>query len=262
MAAKNLTEGLETRAEEPTGSSSEGRPEASVSVGLDANISSEKIADIMSRLSEGCRVMKDFAWQFPLDSSSNKLDVATAGFQSFYDGIAMLSSAAGQGRRASSCEVSEILSPLESDLVGILQFCLDMYTGGVRKVFTARIKFAVLKLRALSPKFRSLMRWEELPWGDETMPQEEKDSRKEQDAKTQEQEPEHNSRWLSAQHEEADFRLAWELQTQEVKAAKAQAEEQRRAARPDTGRSSPQPSRVRRSMSHLLGLDLSRSRVQ
>jgi len=176
---------------------------------------------IKQQLVHGYRVMKSFSWEFPHDPLGTKLDEATAGFQSFHDGITALTTPTG--RASVGADLSACFTEFEGDWKNLMHFLLSMYNSGVRTTYTLRIKFTVVNLRSFAPAFRSLMPWESLPWGSEPMPEDEAREQEEQRLAKEEKEARRKQR------EEEDFRLACELQAKEE--AQVQAEEEVRMRR-------------------------------
>lgn len=160
-----------------------------------------KLSSSREQLLWGCHVMEEFGWKFPCDPLSNRMDDATEGFQSFCEGVTGLSNASD--KTCTRNDIALILAELDSKWHNILEFLLGMHASGIRCTCAARIKFVVVKLRYFSQKFQSLRSWRDLPWSEEPMPEEE--------AKAEAYE-----RWTKTCREEADFRLAWEMQAREV----------------------------------------------
>eukprot|EP00930_Biecheleria_cincta_P048663 TRINITY_DN33944_c0_g1_i1.p1 TRINITY_DN33944_c0_g1~~TRINITY_DN33944_c0_g1_i1.p1 ORF type:complete len:323 (+),score=72.05 TRINITY_DN33944_c0_g1_i1:72-1040(+) len=180
-------------------------PEAKIVM---SQAAASKLSSSREQLLQGCRVMEKFGWRFPCDPLSNRMDDATEGFQSFCEGVTGLSNASG--KICTRNEIALVLAELDPKWHNVLEFLLGMYTSGIRCTYAARIKFVVVKLRYFSRQFQNLKSWRDLPWSDEPMPEEE--------AKTEAYE-----RWTQSCREEADFRLAWEMQAREV--ARFEAEE-------------------------------------
>jgi len=177
-----------------------------------------KSAGIKQQLESGCSVMRRFGWEFPRDPVSTKLDEATAGFQSFFEGITVLTTPTG--RASVGPDLSMVFADVQDDWANILQFLLSMYSSGVRTTYTSRIRFVVVNLRAFSPAFRALMHWRSLPWGQEPMPAEEVKEEEERECR----------RHL----EEGDHRLARELQAEEEARVRAEEEATRRFVEEDS----------------------------
>lgn len=166
---------------------------------------SSKLSSSREQLLQGCRVMEEFGWKFPCDPLSQRMDDATEGFQSFCEGVTGLSKLSG--KTCARSDIALVLAELDSRWPKILEFLLGMYTSGIRCTYAARIKFVVVKLRHFSQTFQNLTRWGDLPWSEDPMPEEEAKKKAEKDA---------YERWTRSCREEADFRLAWEMQAREV----------------------------------------------
>jgi len=176
----------------------------------------EKPVTIKQQLDTGSSVMRKFGWEFPHDPLGTKLDEATAGFQSFFEGITALTTTTG--RASVGPELSAVFADLQEDWANILQFLLSMYNSGVRTTYTSRIRFVVINLRSFSTAFRALMPWRSLPWGQEPLPPEEAKEEEERRKAAEEEEDRRH-------REEEDLRLAPTLQEEEetqVRAEEAQ----------------------------------------
>jgi len=110
--------------------------------------------DPQERMNVGLEVMKSFDFRFPRDPLGTKLDDATRGFQSFFDGVTWCY--AGWGKELLG---TQGLGPYETYGKGILDFCVSMYETPGRAAFKGRTKFVVLKLAELSPAFAQEVRW-------------------------------------------------------------------------------------------------------
>jgi len=124
----------------------------------------EKKPEVERLLTVGRTIMRQFDWQFPDDPLGTKLDQATQGFQSFFDGVTRLTTSTGKA--SLEVGVSEFLQSFQSDWPGILQFSVSMYRSGKRNVYRSRIKFVVVKLREMAPGFGEVLANLEggLPW--------------------------------------------------------------------------------------------------
>jgi len=143
---------------------------------------------IRQQLAHGCRVLEGFGWRFPHDPLGTKLDDATEGFRSLFQGVTALTTPAGMALVGG--DAGQALVELEGKWNELLQFLLSMYSSGVRGAYSARIRFVVVSLRRFSAEFRGLTPWRSLPWGHEPLP-------------------------AAEAAEEEDRRLASELQSQE-----------------------------------------------
>jgi len=115
-------------------------------------------------LSAGRDVMRQFDWQFPDDPLGTKLDKATEGFQSFFDGVTRLTTPTGKA--SLDVEVCELLRSFQQEWPLILRFAVSMYRSGKRNAYRSRIKFVVVKLREMAPEFGEVVAQLEggMPW--------------------------------------------------------------------------------------------------
>mmetsp|Transcript_96266 Transcript_96266/g.214466 ORF Transcript_96266/g.214466 Transcript_96266/m.214466 type:complete len:393 (+) Transcript_96266:109-1287(+) len=135
--------------------------ESVVTPRLDAPEGLEERRDAKQQLAVGRDVMRHFGWEFPHDPLGTKLDTATEGFMRFLDGVTLLT----RGGKASSKDFdASVLDDFEGQWPDILRFLLSMHESGTRNTYRSRIKFVVLKLKELSPGFRTAAASLSLPW--------------------------------------------------------------------------------------------------
>jgi len=200
----------------------DGEPEGALCPALQRMEGPKKHLNIKQQLLNGCKVMKKFEWEFPHDPLGTKLDEATGGFQSFFEGVTALTTTSGKA--SVDGDIDAVLAEFEDHWSGILRFLLSMHGSGVRITYTARIKFVVVNLRSFSLTFRQLTPWASLPWGHEPMPAEEAL----EEAKSQEEKARRREE-AKQQCEANDHRLACELQAQEEARHRAEEEDARLA---------------------------------
>jgi len=176
---------------------------------------------IHERMARGRAVLEGFGWAFPRDPTGTRGDEATAGFMLLFEAVTLLST--GSGLASVGGEPSAVLAGWEEDLANLLHFLLSMYTSGVRRTYSGRIRFVVVRLRALAPAFRELAPWASLPWGHEEMPKEEAEAEARVLEDLQRQRAE----------EAEDERLARMLQEEEEKEALAREKVRRERAQED-----------------------------
>jgi len=175
---------------------------------------------IRERLAEGKKVLESFGWEFP---ARLQLDDATAGFMLIFDAVSSISRAPPRPLPAGAEDPLEALAELEGAWAGLLQFLVSMYTSGIKRTYSARIRFVTVELRQRSPLFRELAPWASLPWGDAPMPREEEEA----EARLLEE-------FDRQRAEEAENdRLAQELQSQEEAEARALEDMRRRLEEED-----------------------------
>jgi len=146
-----------------------GAEEAADAAGVDEG--QPRPVGIRECLAHGRAVLERFGWEFPSDPVGTQGDQAVAGFMHIVDALTALETASG--RASVGGEPAAVLVELEEDWPGLLRFLLGLYGCGVRRTYVARVRFVVVRLRALAPAFRDLAPWASLPWGDLPMPEEE-----------------------------------------------------------------------------------------
>jgi len=120
--------------------------------------------DPKEKMLKGYATMKDLKFEFPNDPVSDKIDRATVGFMSFFDGVTWFSMDWGK-----SMLEDDTFGDFEQNWDSILRFSLMMYEHPGRRTYRSRIRFMVEKLAQLSPGFAAVvqeyrLKCRQMPW--------------------------------------------------------------------------------------------------